>query len=217
MFTGIIEATGHIKAIQAIGGDKRFIIESNTLDYSDVALGDSIATNGVCLTVTDMGANYYAVDVSAESLGLTTLASLKPGVLVNLEKAMLPTTRFGGHIVSGHVDGIGEVVRLESNARATDYYIRIPKELSRYVVKKGSITLDGISLTVNDIEADIVRLTLIPHTQEMTNVSLWQPSVAINVEIDLIARYLEKLLLSDNQHDSSISLSVLANAGFLGK
>lgn len=224
VFTGIIEAIGTIAAIEPIGGDTRLTIESEELDFSDVKLGDSIASNGVCLTVTSLIGHRYTVDVSAETLKLTSLGFLKAGSKVNLEKAMLPTTRFGGHIVSGHVDGLGTLVDIKANARATDYYIKLPEELITYVVKKGSVTVDGISLTVNDIDDTIMRLTLIPHTQEVTTVGEWAVGGQVNIEIDLLARYIEKLLLSKSHSPyqstatpSNITLEQLANAGFKSK
>lgn len=195
MFTGIIESVGHVKAMQPMGGDIRLVIESRDLDFGDVKLGDSIASNGICLTVVDMGSDYYAVDVSRETIARTALDDLKVGTVVNLEKAMLPTTRFGGHIVAGHVDGVGYVRKLQADARSIYIEIEIPQELAHYTATKGSITLDGISLTTNLVRDNIVCLNIIPHTAKVTNIAKqWLVGNKVNVEVDIVARYLERLL-----------------------
>lgn len=195
MFTGIIESVGKVKAMQPIGGDIRLVIESDSLDFSDVSLGDSIASNGICLTVVDLGSHHYAVDVSRETIARTALESLKTGDIVNLEKAMLPTTRFGGHIVAGHVDGVGVVRKLQQDARSIYIEIEIPQELAHYTATKGSITLDGISLTTNLVRDNIVCLNIIPHTAQVTNIAkYWLVGNKVNVEVDIVARYLERLL-----------------------
>lgn len=195
MFTGIIESVGQVKALQPVGGDIRLVIESQALDFSDVSLGDSIASNGICLTVVELGSHYYAVDVSRETIARTALQDLKAGHIVNLEKAMLPTTRFGGHIVSGHVDGVGVVTKLQADARSIYIEIEIPQELAHYTATKGSITLDGISLTTNLVRGNIVCLNIIPHTAKVTNIAKhWLVGDKVNVEVDLVARYLERLL-----------------------
>ncbi len=219
MFTGIIESVGQVKAMQPVGGDIRLIVEANDLDFSDISLGDSIASNGICLTVVDLGSNYYAVDVSRETIARTALQDLKAGDIVNLEKAMLPTTRFGGHIVSGHVDGVGVVSKLQQDARSIYIEIEIPPELAHYTATKGSITLDGISLTTNLVRDNIVCLNIIPHTAKMTNIAKhWLVGDKVNVEVDLVARYLERLLnkTSDNSTTSNpITESFLADNGFM--
>ncbi|HHG3029989.1 TPA: riboflavin synthase, partial [Vibrio parahaemolyticus] len=151
MFTGIVEAVGKLTAITPKGEDITVTVEVGKLDMSDVKLGDSIATNGVCLTVIDFGSNYYSADLSLETLKKTGFANYQVGEKVNLEKAMLPTTRFGGHIVSGHVDGVGEIVERNQVGRAIEFWVAMPAEISKYVAEKGSITVDGISLTVNDL------------------------------------------------------------------
>ena len=168
MFTGIIEAVGKIASKVIKGGDVALTFAVNGLDMSDVKLGDSIAVNGVCLTVVDFTKTKFTADVSLESLSLTGLDDLKIGTPVNLEKAMLPTSRFGGHIVSGHVDGQGTIVSLESSARSVRIVVRPDPELARYIAKKGSITVDGCSLTVNDLVGDDFVLNVIPHTQQET-------------------------------------------------
>lgn len=199
MFTGLIEATGEVVAIVPTGGDVRLKIQSNNLDFSDVKLGDSIASNGICLTVVAINGNSYEVDVSRETLQKSALSYWKIGDIVNLEKAMLPTTRFGGHMVAGHVDGVGRVVKLQKSARSLYVEIVIPDELMRYTADKGSITIDGISLTTNAIKPseNIVCLNIIPHTANLTNINKhWHVGVSVNVEVDLVARYLERLLMS---------------------
>ncbi|WP_019672113.1 riboflavin synthase [Psychrobacter lutiphocae] len=194
MFTGIIESTGILKSIEEVGGDVRLTIESNNLDFSDVKLGDSIASNGICLTVIDMTDNSYAVDVSRETLAKTTMKHWQPGDTLNLEKAMLPTTRFGGHMVSGHVDDVGVIKVMREDARSIYIEIAIPDALKKYAATKGSITVDGISLTTNLVKDNIVCLNIIPHTAEVTNIGRhWQVDGEVNIEVDLIARYLERL------------------------
>lgn len=194
MFTGIIESTGKLRKIEEVDGDVRLVIESDDLDFSDVSLGDSIASNGICLTVVDMNDNSYAVDVSRETLNKTAMNNWKVGDKLNLEKAMLPTTRFGGHMVSGHVDGVGTIEVMEADARSIYIEIAIPKALKRYAATKGSITVDGISLTTNLVKDNIVCLNIIPHTAEVTNIANhWQVGGPVNIEVDLIARYLERL------------------------
>ncbi|HFN0386983.1 TPA: riboflavin synthase, partial [Vibrio parahaemolyticus] len=166
MFTGIVEAVGKLTAITPKGEDITVTVEVGKLDMSDVKLGDSIATNGVCLTVIDFGSNYYSADLSLETLKKTGFANYQVGEKVNLEKAMLPTTRFGGHIVSGHVDGVGEIVERNQVGRAIEFWVAMPAEISKYVAEKGSITVDGISLTVNDLRKNAFKLTIVPHTSE---------------------------------------------------
>lgn len=219
MFTGIIENVGKVKSIQPVGGDIRLTIESDGLDFTDVSLGDSIASNGICLTVVELGSNFYSVDVSRETISRTALQDLKAGHIVNLEKAMLPTTRFGGHIVSGHVDGVGIVTKLQQDARSIYIEIEIPQELAHYTATKGSITLDGISLTTNLVRENIVCLNIIPHTAQMTNIAQhWLVGDKINVEVDLVARYLERLLTKshDNQTNNSSAASNITE-GFLAE
>ena len=216
MFTGIIESLGKVESLQ-VGGDVRLRIQTD-LDMSDVHLGDSIATNGICLTVIDWGENWYAADVSRESLDRTTLANWKVGQPVNVEKAMLPTTRFGGHIVSGHVDAVGEIKVVRSDARSIYFEVTAPKEIAKYLAEKGSITVDGISLTINHLRGNILSLNLIPHTAERTNISTWKLGTRVNLEVDILARYIERLLLGDKAAEpteqSKISMDFLAENGF---
>jgi riboflavin synthase len=202
VFTGIIEAKGNVVEIEPIGGDVRIGIQSDELDFNDVQLGDSIATNGVCLTVIELMSNnnvpngYYA-DVSVETLDLTTVKTWSVGDYVNLEKALTPQTRLGGHLVSGHVDGIGEVVGRYSDARAERFTIKAPDVLAKYIAHKGSITVDGTSLTINAINGNEFELAIVPHTIDKTVIGVYQPGTKVNLEVDLIARYLERLLLGD--------------------
>lgn len=215
MFTGIIEATGNIAKIQPTGGDSRLLIRSTGLDFSDVKLGDSIATNGVCLTVTGFETNAYWADVSNETLRLSTLAKLSVGAPVNLEKAMLATSRFGGHIVSGHVDGIGKVLRLNNDGRSVQIEMFAPENLRKYIAHKGSITVDGISLTVNALTSDGFMLNIVPHTAKETVIQHYQAGTLVNLEVDVIARYLEQLLRTDNSEQTrSINPAFLAEHGF---
>ncbi|WP_201567485.1 riboflavin synthase [Psychrobacter immobilis] len=223
MFTGIIESVGKVKSMQPTGGDIRLTIESDDLDFSDVKLGDSIASNGICLTVVDFGSNHYSVDVSRETIAHTALEELKPGHIVNLEKAMLPTTRFGGHIVAGHVDGVGVVRKLQKDARSIYIEIEIPQALAHYTATKGSITLDGISLTTNLVRDNIVSLNIIPHTAQVTNIAQhWLVGDKVNVEVDIVARYLERLLTKPQTASataqnapSNITETFLADNGFM--
>lgn len=223
MFTGIIESVGTVKSMQPTGGDIRLTIESNDLDFSDVKLGDSIASNGICLTVVSLGDNHYSVDVSRETIARTALEELKAGHTVNLEKAMLPTTRFGGHIVAGHVDGVGVVSKLQQDARSIYIEIEIPQELAHYTATKGSITVDGISLTTNLVRDNIVSLNIIPHTAQVTNIAKhWLVGSKVNIEVDIVARYLERLLnksqsggMNAPNPQSHITEAFLADNGFM--
>jgi len=202
MFTGIIEAMGKVAALEPKGGDVRLSIETDSLDMSDVQLGDSIATSGVCLTVVDFlykdeKPNGYIADVSVETLDLTTVGQWQVGQRANLEKALTPDTRLGGHLVSGHVDGIGKVLSKYQDARAWRYSIQAPDTLAKYIAHKGSITVDGTSLTVNAVNGNEFELAIVPHTIDMTIIGDYEADTAVNLEVDLIARYLERLLLGD--------------------
>lgn len=218
MFTGIIEAVGSVSQVQPHGGDLRLYIETGDLPLADVQLGDSIATNGVCLTVVELTGKGYWADVSGETLANTTLGGWRLGQKVNLEKALTPRTRLGGHIVSGHVDGVGEVLARHSDARSERFRIGAPDGLARYIAHKGSITVDGISLTVNRVEGAEFELNIVPHTLEWTNMNSYRVGTAVNLEVDLLARYLERLLLGERAADkgatSGISLDFLTEHGF---
>lgn len=220
MFTGIIEATGKIVAITPTQGDVRLKVQSDYLDFADVKLGDSIASNGICLTVVEQGKDWYAVDVSRETLNKTAMEQWQVGDVLNLEKAMLPTTRFGGHIVTGHVDTTGTVKLIKNDSRSIYIEIEIPSEFTKYVATKGSVTVDGISLTSNLVEGNVISLNIIPHTAQVTNIARhWKVATKVNIEVDVVARYLEKLLVSapDNMSNSNhegITLSFLQQNGF---
>ncbi len=216
MFTGIIEAVGTLTAITPRGEDISITVDSGALDMSDVKLGDSIATNGVCLTVVACNASGYSADLSLETVNLTGFSQYQVGDKVNLEKAMLPTTRFGGHIVSGHVDGVGLVVERNQLGRAVEFWIEMPQELSKYVAHKGSIAIDGISLTVNELRKQAFKITIVPHTSEKTTIDDFQVGRKVNLEVDLLARYMERLLSGDKEQapDSGMTIEFLQQNGF---
>jgi riboflavin synthase len=197
MFTGIIEAVGEIVACEPRGGDVRLRVKTNDLALADVQLGDSIATNGVCLTVVELHGEGYVADVSSESLAMTTISDWSEGTAVNLELALMPKSRLGGHMVSGHVDGVGEVISRHPDARSERFRLRAPKALAKYIAHKGSITVDGTSLTVNKVEGAEFELNIVPHTLENTVMGTYQPGTRVNLEVDVIARYLERLLQGD--------------------
>lgn len=222
MFTGIVQAIGSIAAREPRGGDLRLRIRSGHLDLSDVRLGDSIATNGVCLTVVALPGDGYWADVSRETLDFTTLGQLNVGHAVNLEKALRASDRLGGHIVSGHVDGVGTVVSRHSDGRSERFRLRAPAELAKYIAHKGSICVDGTSLTVNRVEETEFEINIVPHTLENTVFSHYAPGSRVNLEVDVVARYLERLVWAEKanspakNHDSGdISLESLKENGFL--
>ena len=218
MFTGIIEAVGQVVAVQPKNGDLRLRIKTGGLDLADVQLGDSIATNGVCLTVVDLPGDGYWADVSRETLDNTTIPQWRVGQNVNLEKALTPQTRLGGHIVSGHVDGVGEVVSRHPDARSERFRLRAPKALAKYIAHKGSITVDGTSLTVNAVDGAEFELNIVPHTLAHTIMGEYQPGSSINLEVDVLARYLERLMLGDKAAESGssgITMEFLAQHGFM--
>ena len=220
MFTGIIEAIGTIRALSPKGGDVRVYVETGKLDLADVKLGDSIAVNGVCLTAVELPGDGFWADVSRETLARTAFIDLKTGSKVNLEKALTPSSRLGGHLVSGHVDGVGEILKREDNARAIQFTVRAPRELAKYIALKGSITVDGTSLTVNAVNGAEFELTIVPHTLVETIMADYRPGRQVNLEVDLLARYLERLLLGDKAAEptaSGISESFLAEHGYLNK
>lgn len=194
MFTGIIQRTGTLVRSEPRGGDLRLVIAAPALDFSDVAIGDSISVSGVCLTVVELGGHTFAVDVSNETLALTTLGALRGDDAVNLEKALRLSDRLGGHLVSGHVDGVGRIVSIEPDARSQRWLIEAPAELARYIAAKGSICVDGVSLTVNTVERALFSVNLIPHTVEVTTFAQRKPGDRVNLEVDMMARYLERLL-----------------------
>jgi len=193
MFTGLIEGVGALASREARGGDARLVIDTGTLPFDGVQLGESIAVNGCCLTVVEFDARSFAVDASNETLALTTLGQLAIGAPVNLERAMRPTDRLGGHLVSGHVDGLATAERQWDDARAVRWRFALPKPLLRYVAQKGSICVDGVSLTVNAADDAGFEVALIPHTVAHTAFHALQAGDAVNIEVDLLARYAERL------------------------
>jgi len=219
MFTGIIQAVGHIDSIQAKSGDLRLSINVGKLPMDDVQLGDSIAVNGVCLTVIDMTSKSFVADVSQETMRLTSLGQATQGYAVNLEKALTLSTRLGGHLVSGHVDGLGQVLSLKDEGRSIRFRIKAPDQLAKYIAAKGSICVDGVSLTVNDVHGAEFDLNIVPHTLQETIIKHYQAGCEINLEVDVVARYLERLLLGEKAADSGTSSSMneafLAQHGFL--
>jgi riboflavin synthase len=218
MFTGIIEAIGSIRALTPKGGDVRVHVATGKLDLGDVKLGDSIAVNGVCLTAVELPGEGFWADVSRETLARTAFIDLKAGSRVNLEKALTPSSRLGGHLVSGHVDGVGEVIARADNARAVHFTIRAPRELAKYIAHKGSITVDGTSLTVNAVNGAEFELTIVPHTLAETIMVDYRPGKQVNLEVDLLARYLERLLLGDKAAEPNapgLTESFLAEHGYL--
>lgn len=218
MFTGIIETVGKVAALQPSNGDLRLRIASAEIVRSDIALGDSIATNGVCLTVVDLPGDGFWADISRETMAFTTIPQWRIGDSVNLEKALTPQARLGGHIVSGHVDGVGEVIKRSEDARSIRFTLRAPDTLAKYIAHKGSICVDGISLTVNAVNGAEFELNIVPHTARVTICGNYQTGTRVNLEVDVIARYLERLLLGDNAAKpttpSGISEAFLVEHGF---
>ncbi|HHZ87666.1 MAG TPA: riboflavin synthase [Chromatiales bacterium] len=218
MFTGIIQAMGTLASMKATSGDVRLRVATGELDMRGVALGDSIAVNGVCLTAVEFGAEYFCADVSRETLDVTTLGGLQPGATLNLEKALTLSTPLGGHLVSGHVDGIGEVIARSPDARSERFEIRAADSLARYLAAKGSICVDGVSLTINSVDGAVVGLNIVPHTLQQTNLSELHPGRRVNLEVDIIARYLERLMLGDRAAEATgagLTEAVLRDSGFI--
>lgn len=220
MFTGIIQAVGSVAAIEKRGGDVVMRLNTASLALDDVNLGDSIAVNGVCLTVTALHGSGFAADASTETLALTSLGGLSVGSPVNLEKAVTPITPLGGHLVSGHVDGLGRIVRRYADGRSERFDIEVPAELSRYIAAKGSICIDGVSLTVNSVEGHTFSVCVIPHTQSQTVMPDYKAGSVVNLEVDVIARYLERLLTAPaaaGENKDNDLISKLKSAGFIGQ
>ncbi len=218
MFTGIVQAIGEVAALQQQGVDYRLRIRSGALDLGDVQLGDSIAVNGVCLTAVELPGDGFWADVSGETLAHTSFAELRVGSRVNLEKALLPTSRLGGHLVSGHVDGVGEVLSRGNDGRSVRFRIQAPVELAKYIAAKGSITIDGVSLTVNAVHGAEFELNIVPHTLQETTLADFAPGRRVNLEVDVIARYLERLLLGEQAAQPAggrMTMEFLARHGFM--
>ena len=191
MFTGIVTDVGRLRAVRETNRDLRFEVETN-FDLSTIDMGASISHAGCCLTIVEKGEGWFAVEISNETLGLTTLGSWKEGDPINLERAARVGDELGGHIVSGHVDGVGEVILVESEGGSHRVKIRVPRPLHRFIAPKGSITVDGVSLTVNEVEDDVFGVNLIPHTWDVTTLGRLKPGSKVNLEIDMLARYLAR-------------------------
>lgn len=217
MFTGIIETTGRIASLTQQSAEWRLVIDTGQLDLGDVRIGDSIAVSGCCLTVVELGDQSFSADVSNESMRCTNLGTLQTGGRVNLEKAMRADSRFGGHIVSGHVDGVGELVSSEPEGKSLKLTFAAPDELARYIAPKGSICIDGTSLTVNTVDANRFSINVIPHTQDETVIGAYGIGQPVNLEVDIIARYLERLMSGDAQPAGGVSKDFLQQHGFAAK
>ena len=211
MFTGIIKAKGSITAMKQRGGDVRLSVRSGGLPWGEYEIGESIAVNGVCLTAVDLHEDGFDMDVSVETLNVTALNNLGPGSDVNLEPAISLGERLGGHLVSGHVDCVGRVISRDNDARSIRLTIEIPTEYARYVAKKGSVCLDGVSLTINEVSGNSFDLNIIPHTAAVTIIGDYEVGSTVNVEVDLLARYLERLISKDSD---GISLDFLKAHGY---
>lgn len=197
MFTGIVQTLGRVRSVAAQGGDVELTIDAAELGLQSISIGDSICVNGCCLTVTKLDGDTFAADVSRETLDVTTLSRWRDGERVNLEKALCAGQPLGGHYVTGHVDGIGRVVDVQSEARSHRVQFEAPAELAHYIARKGSICIDGVSLTVNDVQDARFSVNLIPHTMQVTISNEYRPGSLVNLEVDIIARYLERLLAAD--------------------
>ena len=213
MFTGIVEEMGTIRFIRR-GAHSAVLSIGAELVLSDLKIGDSVAVNGVCLTAIGKDSGGFTADVMHETLNRSSLGALVPGSRVNLERAMAPNGRFGGHIVSGHIDGTGTITALREDDNAVWYTVGAAPELMRYIVQKGSVTLDGISLTVADVERSRFKVSVIPHTRAVTNLGSKAPGSPVNIETDIIGKYVEKLLSPTQPASEGISLEQLAALGF---
>lgn len=218
MFTGIIQAVGNIASLERRGGDMRLGVNGGKLPMADVNIGDSIAVSGVCLTVIEKSAHGFYADVSGETLQRTVIGKLSVSDAVNLEKALTLETRLGGHLVSGHVDGFGKIIARREDSRSVQFSVQAPDQLARYIATKGSICVDGVSLTVNAVDGAVFALNIVPHTLSETTLQNYQAGQQVNLEVDLVARYLERLLQGDAAaHSGSggqITRELLASCGF---
>jgi riboflavin synthase len=212
MFTGIIQAQGTISAIEKTGGDVRLSVRSTGLPFLSYEIGESIAVNGACLTATALSNDGFDAFVSVETLAVTALANLALGSNVNLEPSLSFSDRLGGHLVSGHVDCMGTVNRVGNDANSIRLGIEIPAEFARYVARKGSVCVDGVSLTINEVSGNVIELNIIPHTAETTIIGDYAVGTTVNIEVDLMARYVERLLAKDQ---SSLSMEFLEAHGYV--
>jgi len=217
VFTGIILAIGNIAAIERRASDCRIKINTGKLSMADVALGDSIAVNGVCLTAVELGAYYFCADVSNETLNKTLINTLLVGAPVNLELALTPTTRMGGHIVSGHVDGVGQVLEKKADGRSFCFKIKAPDQLAKYIAQKGSICINGISLTVNEVSGATFSVNIVPYTLAETTLGTAKAGTFVNLEVDMLARYMERLMQGEAAayDQGGVSIDLLQKSGFL--
>ena len=217
MFTGIILAIGKISAIEHKKGDCRLAIDTGDLSLADTAIGDSIAVNGVCLTAVKLGKHHFCADVSNETLSRTTLHFASVGTPVNLELALTPSTKMGGHIVSGHVDGIGVVMEKKPDGRSVRFRVQAPEDLAKYIAEKGSICINGISLTVNEVVGALFNVNIVPHTLKETTLGISEPGTQVNLEVDILARYMERLMLGEKaaKLPSRITEELIYKSGFL--
>lgn len=211
MFTGIVKGKGEIAALERSGGDVRLSVCSDQLPFNDYEVGESIAVNGVCLTAVQLRKDGFDTDVSVETLDVTGLGQLAVGSAVNLEPSLSLGDRLGGHLVSGHVDCVGVVTGRATDARSVRLSIEIPGEYARYVARKGSVCVDGVSLTINEVSANSFDLNIIPHTAETTIIGDYSTGTRVNVEVDMLARYIERLLAKD---DGGLSLETLRENGY---
>jgi len=218
MFTGIIQALGKVQELTRHGTDARVRIATGKLDLGTVSVGDSIAVSGVCLTAVALHKEGFSADVSAETLGCTTFAALRVGGRVNLEKALTLATPLGGHLVSGHVDGVAEVKMRAQAGQSVRYVVEVPRSLAKYIAAKGSVCIDGVSLTVNSVQGQAFEVNIVPHTLQETTLGGLAVGSRVNVEVDLVARYVERLVLNDSTaQDGGVSRESLAQYGFLNE
>lgn len=217
MFTGIIESEGEIQSIEQQDDAKKILINCDKFDLSDVAIGDSIAVNGVCLTVSSLANKGFYAFVSNETISRTGFKHYQQGQIVNLEKALQLSSRMGGHLVSGHVDGIGVIDKIMRSKSSWDFLIKAPFALIKYIAQKGSICVDGVSLTVNEVSGELFRLTIVPHTLENTLIRFYKVGTEVNLEVDIIARYLESLIRGGGSELSSTAITreFLGQYGFM--
>ncbi len=198
MFTGIVQDVGRVQLLEPRGGDVQMVIEFNQLDPAVIRIGDSICVQGCCLTATELVGRAFAADVSRETLNLTTLGDLRTGSAVNLELSLKAGDSLGGHLVSGHVDGVASITAISSDARSQRLKITVPADLARYIARKGSVSVDGVSLTVNEVEGNEFGVNIIPHTQAVTTLGNLSIGSRVNLEVDQVARYVERLLSGSN-------------------
>jgi riboflavin synthase len=194
VFTGIVQDVGRVQVLEPRGGDVHMVIEFDRLDLAGIRIGDSICVQGCCLTATELLGRAFAADVSRESLNLTTLGDLRPGTPVNLEPSLKAGDSLGGHLVSGHVDGVGSITAISGDARSQRLKVAVPPELARYIARKGSVAVDGVSLTINEVDGNVFGVNIIPHTQSVTTLGRLAVGTRVNLEIDQVARYVERLL-----------------------